>query len=112
MNSDSELIRKRYDRIAPYFEMLEAMMEGLFFKSWRKKLWAKAEGHHILEVGVGTGKNFAYYPPKAQVTAVDFSPAMLKQASNPKENNVVAGLEYRGGMVRFEVGCRIRPAEG
>ena len=89
MNSESELIRKRYDRIAPYFEMMEAVMEGLFFKSWRKKLWAKVEGHHILEVGVGTGKNFAYYPPRAQVTAVDFSPAMLKQASIKKANKVI-----------------------
>ncbi len=89
MKLENDIIRKRYDRIAPYFEMMEAMMEGLFFKSWRKKLWSKVEGHHILEVGVGTGKNFEYYPPGTRVTAIDFSPAMLKQASQKKAQKAV-----------------------
>ncbi len=89
MKLENDIIRKRYDRIAPYFEMMEAMMEGLFFKSWRKKLWSKVEGHHILEVGVGTGKNFEYYPPGTRVTAIDFSPAMLKQATQKKAQKAV-----------------------
>lgn len=84
MKSDSAAIKKRYDRIAPYFEGLEAVMEGLFFKNWRKRLWAKVEGHHILEVGVGTGKNFDYYRADARITAIDFSPEMLKQAAHKK----------------------------
>lgn len=85
MKIDSETIRKRYDRIAPYFEVLEAIVEGLFFKRWRKKLWDQVDGFHILEVGVGTGKNFPYYPGYARITAVDFSPGMLKQAASLKE---------------------------
>lgn len=84
MKPDSTIIKKRYDRIAPFFDLLEAPMEGLFFKPWRKKLWAKATGDHILEVGVGTGKNFDYYPKDARITAVDFSQAMLKQATQTK----------------------------
>jgi phosphatidylethanolamine/phosphatidyl-N-methylethanolamine N-methyltransferase len=84
MKSDSAAIKKRYDRIAPYFEGLEAVMEGLFFKNWRKRLWAKVDGHHILEVGVGTGKNFDYYPAEARITAIDFSQEMLKQAAHKK----------------------------
>ena len=71
--------------MAPYFEALEAVMEGLFFKSWRKKLWEKVEGYHILEVGVGTGKNFDYYPDNARITAIDFSQEMLKQAAHKKD---------------------------
>ena len=85
MKSDSAAIKKRYDRMAPYFEALEAVMEGLFFKSWRKKLWEKVEGYHILEVGVGTGKNFDYYPDNARITAIDFSQEMLKQAAHKKD---------------------------
>ncbi len=85
MKSDSAAIKKRYDRMAPYFEGLEAVMEGLFFKNWRKKLWEKVEGYHILEVGVGTGKNFDYYPADARITAIDFSPEMLKQAAHKKD---------------------------
>ncbi|MEI6333078.1 MAG: methyltransferase domain-containing protein [Methylococcaceae bacterium] len=90
MKSDSTVIKKRYDRLAPYFEGLEAVMEGLFFKNWRKRLWAKVEGHHILEVGVGTGKNFDYYPVDARITAIDFSPEMLKQATHKKARKAVS----------------------
>lgn len=89
MKPDSTTIKKRYDRIAPFFDLLEAPMEGLFFKHWREKLWDKAAGHHILEVGVGTGKNFDYYPKDARITAVDFSPAMLKQAEQAKDRKSI-----------------------
>jgi phosphatidylethanolamine/phosphatidyl-N-methylethanolamine N-methyltransferase len=85
MKPDSTVIKKRYDRIAPFFDFLEAPMEGLFFRQWRERLWAKAAGHHILEVGVGTGKNLDYYPKAARITAIDFSPAMLKQATQAKD---------------------------
>jgi len=34
----------------------------------------------VLEVGVGTGKNMPHYPPRATVTAVDFSLGMLGRA--------------------------------
>ncbi len=94
MKPDSAAIRKRYDRIAPYFEGIEAVMEGLFFKAWRKKLWAKVDGYHILEVGVGTGKNFDYYPNGARITAIDFSGQMLKQAVQKRERkNIKVELE-------------------
>jgi len=90
MKPDSASIKKRYDRIAPYFDGIEAVMEGLFFKSWRKRLWAKVDGHHVLEVGVGTGKNFDYYPKDARVTAIDFSDEMLKQARHKKDRKQVS----------------------
>ena len=76
--------------MAPYFEGLEAVMEGLFFKNWRKKLWEKVEGYHILEIGVGTGKNFDYYPAGARITAIDFSPEMLKQAAHKKDRKAAS----------------------
>ncbi|SJM96419.1 class I SAM-dependent methyltransferase [Crenothrix polyspora] len=85
MKPDSASIIKKYNRLAPFYEGMEAVVEGLFFRHWREKLWAKAEGIHILEVGVGTGKNFAYYPKNAKVTAIDFSPAMLEQAQRKKD---------------------------
>lgn len=90
MKTNSASIQKRYDRLAPYFDVMEAMMEGLVFKIWRKRLWAKVEGQHILEVGVGTGKNFDYYPKDARITAIDFSPAMLKQAARHRDRKAVA----------------------
>ncbi|MGR9086216.1 MAG: class I SAM-dependent methyltransferase [Gammaproteobacteria bacterium] len=90
MNTDNATIIKRYDRIAPYFEGMEAVMEGLFFRGWRKILWEKVDGYHILEAGVGTGKNFDYYPGHARITAIDFSKAMLKQAQLKKDRKHVS----------------------
>ena len=55
-------------------------MEVSGYSKWRELLWSKVEGTHILEVGVGTGKNFPYYPSDTEITAVDFSDRMLKRA--------------------------------
>lgn len=94
MKPDSARIQKRYNQIAPYFDAIEAVLEGLIFKPWRKKLWAKVEGYHILEVGVGTGKNFDYYPKEARITAVDFSKKMLQQAAHKQgRKNITVELE-------------------
>lgn len=80
MHSEREKTRKRYNRIAPYFDTLEAVMEGFFFSRWRQALWQQASGRHILEVGVGTGKNFRFYPNAPHITGIDFSPKMLDEA--------------------------------
>ncbi len=94
MHIDSEKTKHRYDRLAPYFDVLEGFLEGLFFKQWRKTLWDKVMGDHVLEVGVGTGKNFPYYPDNTQVTALDFSEKMLEQAKKKQEgNNISVNLE-------------------
>jgi ubiquinone/menaquinone biosynthesis C-methylase UbiE len=85
MNAHTETIKRRYNRIAPYFEGMEAVIEGLLLQRWRKRCWQKVDGYHILEIGVGTGKNFSYYPPNAAITAIDFSPAMLAQAKNKQQ---------------------------
>ncbi len=78
----TELARKRYDRTAVVYDLCEAISERFGYGKWRELLWDKAEGIHILEVGVGTGKNFSYYPPDAVITAIDFSDRMLKRAKD------------------------------
>jgi ubiquinone/menaquinone biosynthesis C-methylase UbiE len=76
----TELIRKRYDRIAPMYDSMEFIAELAGYKKWRKLLWEKVEGVKILEVGVGTGKNFDYYPDKSDINAIDFSEKMIERA--------------------------------
>ncbi len=94
MKLDSATIQQRYNRLAPYYEGLEAVMEGLVFKGWREKCWQQVRGHHILEVGVGTGKNFDYYPTDARVTAIDFSQEMLKRATQKRlRKNIAVELD-------------------
>ncbi len=88
--SDStELIRRRYDRIAPYFDLMEGMMERMAFRQWRALQWSRVEGSEILEVGVGTGKSFPFYPSGCQITAIDFSRAMLQRAAAKAEQQRV-----------------------
>lgn len=72
--------RKRYDRIASIYDLLEVLVERLFYAHWRKRLWAEVKGAEILEVGVGTGKNMPYYPDDVHVTAIDLSERMLSLA--------------------------------
>lgn len=72
------VIRRRYDRIACFYDVMERGTGGRMPR-WRKGLWEGVRGE-ILEVGVGTGKNMPYYPPRARVTAIDFSPRMLERA--------------------------------
>jgi phosphatidylethanolamine/phosphatidyl-N-methylethanolamine N-methyltransferase len=72
--------RKRYDRIAPFYDWMEGMMERLAFRKLRARLWAQVTGEKLLEVGVGTGKNIPYYPPGVEVAGIDLSPRMLERA--------------------------------
>lgn len=76
----TEAAIKRYNRIAPVYNLMEFSAELAGYREWRKLLWSKVAGNKILEVGVGTGKNFPYYPKGAETTAIDFSEKMLEQA--------------------------------
>lgn len=46
---------------------------------WRRQLLSHAKGS-VLELAVGAGANFPFYPDDVQVTAVDFSGMMLEKA--------------------------------
>jgi phosphatidylethanolamine/phosphatidyl-N-methylethanolamine N-methyltransferase len=71
--------RARYNRIAPFYDMMEGAAERRF-APWRQQIWALVMGSRVLEVGVGTGKNLPYYPAVANVTAIDLSNHMLDRA--------------------------------
>jgi len=92
MKTESKItatVRKRYNRIAPVYDLLESLVERSRYSRWRKLLWSKVEGNRILEVGVGTGKNFSYYPAHADITAIDFSERMLSHAMKRSEEQKV-----------------------
>ncbi len=71
--------QKQYDRIASIYDILDAIPERLFYRSWRRQLWDRVTAGRILEIGVGTGKNMRFYPPGAQLTAIDISSKMLEK---------------------------------
>jgi ubiquinone/menaquinone biosynthesis C-methylase UbiE len=70
--------RKRYNRIVRFYNLLELLDERRF-RPWRTKLLARSAGR-VLEVGVGTGKNFPIYPAGVAVTAIDVAENMLAAA--------------------------------
>ncbi len=72
-------MRDRYNHLAPLFDFVEKG-GGERLKHWRSLLWSKVQGDNILEVGVGTGANFPFYPHGSKMTAIDLSGAMLKRA--------------------------------
>lgn len=88
----SELTRKRYNRIAPIYDLMEWFVERASFRKWRTMLWDQVDGDEVLEIGVGTGKNIPYYPSNAQVTSIDLSEVMMSYAKRrakelPREVN-------------------------
>ncbi len=78
----TEMVKRRYAKIASFYDLMDNLTAGSNESKWRQLSWSKAEGSTILEIGIGTGRNFPYYPSGVQITGIDFSDNMLKQARN------------------------------
>ncbi|MEO9191848.1 MAG: class I SAM-dependent methyltransferase [Acetobacteraceae bacterium] len=70
---------ERYQRIARFYDLLDAPFETRRYSALRPLLFARLSGR-ILDAGVGTGRNLPFYPRGAQVLGIDLSPAMLARA--------------------------------
>jgi ubiquinone/menaquinone biosynthesis C-methylase UbiE len=82
----TKLTQRRYDRQALRYDLMDAPME-LVARALRRQLWAKVDGGRVLEVGVGTGRNLPYHPPKSEVSAIDISPRLLAKAARKARKN-------------------------
>lgn len=78
MKDPTARTKARYNFIAPFYDHMEFFSEKVF-KEWRRKLLAHARGR-IFEAGVGTGKNFPYYPKGTEITGIDIADKMLSLA--------------------------------
>lgn len=76
---DQERITRRYDRLAPVYDLYDAPMEATGGSRRRRRLFSRASGK-VLEVGIGTGRNLEYYPAGVSVTGIDVSERMLERA--------------------------------
>lgn len=79
-NAATDLVRRRYNRAARFYDLEQALMERGLVGRLRRQLWASVPAGDILEVGVGTGLNMRYYPGGGRTTAVDLSERMLSRA--------------------------------
>jgi hypothetical protein len=84
---------ERYERIAWVYDLLDLPFEYGRYRKIRPMLFWGLSGR-ILEAGVGTGRNFPFYPPGSQVVGIDLSPAMLAQAER-RRPTAVAKVELR-----------------
>jgi ubiquinone/menaquinone biosynthesis C-methylase UbiE len=83
----------RYQRIAPFYDLLDFPFEYGRYRKIRPLLFAEPSGL-ILDAGVGTGRNFPFYPGKSKIVGIDLSPAMLTRAAR-RRPSAVAKVELR-----------------
>lgn len=79
--SSPEQVRttRRYQRLAPVYDLLEEPMDRLGGRRRRQRVLASASGE-VLEVGIGTGRNLELYPPGVHLTGIDLAARMLARA--------------------------------
>jgi len=84
---------ERYQRIAPVYDLLDLPFEYGRYRRIRRLLFQGLSGR-LLDAGVGTGRNFPFYPPGSQVVGIDISSAMLARAE-PRRKSAAAEVELR-----------------
>ena len=84
----------RYERIAPFYDLLDRPFERWRYRAIRPLLFRGMVGN-LLDAGLGTGRNCEFYPPGADVSGIDISPARRARAQQRCPSLAVAGRLYR-----------------
>jgi ubiquinone/menaquinone biosynthesis C-methylase UbiE len=72
-------VRRRYDEMAGAWRLNGIVDSLLLLNRLRKRHFSEAGGD-VLDVGCGTGENFAYLQHAGSITALDLSPEMVREA--------------------------------
>jgi len=83
----------RYQRIAWAYDLLDLPFERWRYRRIRPQMFRNLSGR-ILDAGVGTGRNFPFYPLGSSVVGVDISPAMLARAER-RRSTAATAVELR-----------------
>jgi len=73
-----------YRHIAAFYDLLDLPFEYGRYRRIRPILFEGLSGT-LLDAGVGTGRNMAYYPRGSKVVGIDLSPAMLARARRRRD---------------------------
>ena len=86
---DDKSIIKSYKRVSGFYDYTF----GQIFRPGQKKLVSMMDcssSDKVLEIGIGTGTSYKYYPPSTSVIGIDISPDMLKKAKrNIEKHNLI-----------------------
>jgi ubiquinone/menaquinone biosynthesis C-methylase UbiE len=91
----------RYQRIAPFYDFLDLPFERKRYSGLRPLMFEKLDGQ-LLDAGIGTGRNCAFYPPDAVVSGIDTSPAMLERAHHRCPTLAAGGRLYKMDVTDLE----------
>ena len=91
----------RNQRIAPFYDLLDLPFERRRYRALRPLLF-QGLGGRLLDAGIGTGRNCAFYPPDAIVSGIDSSPAMLERAHRRCPTVATAGRLYQMDVTDLE----------
>ena len=92
---------ERYERIAPFYDLLDLQFELSRYRALRPLMFQNLGGR-LLDAGVGTGRNCAFYPPGTIVSGIDTSPAMLARAHRRCPTLSAAGRLYRMDVTELQ----------
>jgi SAM-dependent methyltransferase len=79
VSEETERLKRHWEREAPTYDRRMGFFERVLFGDGREWVCSRASGE-VLEVAVGTDRNFAFYPQGVRLSAIDLSPAMLEIA--------------------------------
>lgn len=92
---------ERYQRIAWAYDLLDLPFEYGRYRKIRPQLFRGLSGR-ILDAGVGTGRNFPFYPVHSAVVGIDLSPAMLAHAQRRLSAATTTVELHRMDVTRLE----------
>ncbi len=92
---------KTYSRVAQFYDLLDMPFEYGRYKPLRQALFSGLKGA-LLDAGVGTGRNFPFYPEGSKVTGIDLSPAMLERAGRRRDKLGIAVDLYEMSVTKLD----------
>jgi len=92
---------ERYQRIAPFYDLLDLPFERRRYRPIRPLLFRDLHGS-LLDAGIGTGRNCEFYPKETVVSGIDLSPAMLEQAQRRCPTLAAGGRLHRMDVTALE----------
>jgi ubiquinone/menaquinone biosynthesis C-methylase UbiE len=84
MSNTTASVARVYDRVARFYDLMEAPMDWMGGTERRRRVLSRATGE-VLEIGVGTGINFEHYPAEVRLHGIDISAQMLRRARDRAE---------------------------